>query len=101
MNDIHQRSDEFIFVAMGCAAGEGELLLSDNQSINLENDLISKFDENNCEALRGKPKVFLIQICNNSGKFYSLWRCRLPYHDGTTGFLYNRILIAVVRRNLR
>ena len=69
---MHQQANAFVFVAMGHGQKGGILLLSDHTPINLSDDLVSRFDGNNCPALRGKPKVFLFQACRGKGRTWGL-----------------------------
>ena len=68
---IHNTSDAFVFIAMGHGREGGKLVLHDNELIDLSEDLVSKFDGENCTSLCGKPKIFLFQACRGSSKLFS------------------------------
>lgn len=58
----HEVADCLVVILM--SHGEQNMIYGvDRGKLHLENDIISLFDDENCPALRGKPKVFFIQAC--------------------------------------
>ncbi|XP_049271278.1 caspase-8 [Rhipicephalus sanguineus] len=56
----HEVADCLVVILM--SHGEQNMIYGvDRGKLHLENDIISLFDDENCPALRGKPKVFFIQ----------------------------------------
>jgi hypothetical protein len=46
----------------------GTILASDDKEMAVENDIIGRFDNKDCPALKGKPKLFLFQTTLNHDK---------------------------------
>ena len=69
-SDIHKKGNAFIFVGMGHGWDGRNLLLSDSTTINQTVDLVSKFDDKHCPALRGKPKIFIFVTFQGPGRFF-------------------------------
>ena len=64
LHSDHAKADAFIFTILS-HGGRGFVYCSDGQKLVLE-QLYELFDGNECPALIGKPKIFIIQACQGS-----------------------------------
>lgn len=60
----HQMSCSCIIIIMSHGSGPKTFLTSDNQEVDLM-DVYSIFDNINCNFLKGKPKIFILQFCRS------------------------------------
>ncbi|XP_023337636.1 caspase-2 [Eurytemora carolleeae] len=51
---------------------EGTIITSDSQKVCIEKEIIRKFNNENCDTLRGKPKLFLFQACRGQDIDYGV-----------------------------
>jgi len=57
-----KNADMFVLIVLSHGR-DGVFFLCDTASVNIQEELVNKFDGNNCPALCNKPKLFLIQAC--------------------------------------
>ncbi|XP_042217268.1 uncharacterized protein LOC121862919 [Homarus americanus] len=60
----HQMFCSCVIIIMSHGSGPKTFITSDDQEVDLM-DVYSIFDNIHCEALRGKPKIFILQFCRN------------------------------------
>ena len=61
-DDQHPESTNAFMLCILSHGGDGFILGVDGEKITID-EIVSKFDGDNCPALSGKPKVFIIQAC--------------------------------------
>lgn len=64
-NKCHKQHDA-LFVFILSHGSEHGIYGTDGIEVCLESEIISHFDNRNCEAMVGKPKVFVLQACRGS-----------------------------------
>ena len=65
IEEYKNREEDFDMVAV-CLMGHGEegvIFGSDEQEVDLRNDVFQAFSNENCNVLSGKPRLFFIQAC--------------------------------------
>ncbi len=58
-------STDYLLVVLSHGYPNG-LVTSDQTRMNIQQDIIPIFDGENCPAMQGKPKVFIIQACRGT-----------------------------------
>ena len=59
----YQTADAFVMVIMSHGDSQSNLQSSDEQIMNINDEIVAEFDGDNWPCMQGKPKVFLIQAC--------------------------------------
>ena len=68
--EYKNREEDFDMVAV-CVMGHGEegvIFGSDEQEVDLRNDVFQAFSNENCNVLSGKPRLFFTQACRGDKK---------------------------------
>lgn len=61
-----EKSHDALFVFILSHGSEHGIFGTDGIEVCLESEILSNFDNRNCEAMVGKPKVFVLQACRGS-----------------------------------
>ena len=59
----HELADAFICVVMSHGSKRGTIRTSDWEELNINEDIVAPFDNENWRMMTGKPKIFLFQMC--------------------------------------
>ena len=63
----NRKYDKAVIVVIMSHGANGEVSGSDHEEINL-NRIFNYFSSRRCPALKGKPKLFIIDACRKSGE---------------------------------
>ncbi|KAK7080920.1 hypothetical protein SK128_000721 [Halocaridina rubra] len=61
----HKSVDSCVIIIMSHGRDDKSFYTSDNEFLNV-NDIIERFNNRECEALKGKPKIFIFQYCRGT-----------------------------------
>ena len=65
-----------IIIAIMSHGSHGKVSGNDNKPVVIDEEILQLFDGQNCPSLSGKPKIFIFQACQGSGKV-----CAVPEAD--------------------
>ncbi|KAH9376435.1 hypothetical protein HPB48_022606 [Haemaphysalis longicornis] len=65
-NKSHKDADCLVIILMSHGT-EGVIEGTDGEELNLYQDVYQLFNNENCSALQGKPKLFFVQACRGNG----------------------------------
>jgi len=92
-----KRASMMVVCILSHGRDQGKIISTDGQSIDIEIDVLRKFNNDYCPELKGKPKFFIIQACrgdeydygyleDSNGKswYYKLKRLKIKVSDKVT-----------------
>merc|ERR1712179_19268 len=69
---VHVSADMMIFCFATHGPDKNKLISTDCLEIDVDNDILRSFNNENCPNLRGKPKFFIFQACQGFEKDYGV-----------------------------
>eukprot|EP00092_Neocalanus_flemingeri_P029028 GFUD01031513.1.p1 GENE.GFUD01031513.1~~GFUD01031513.1.p1 ORF type:complete len:298 (+),score=88.09 GFUD01031513.1:122-1015(+) len=70
--DDHLASDMAVVCICSHGLDNGKIITSDCKEIDVREDIMRKFNNEECKNLKGKPKMFIFQACRGSEKDFGI-----------------------------